>query len=278
MRREWRSWNGARDWAPTCGRRSDCVSRLIRSDWHVHTNLSDCGHVDAAPMAMVRAAQEAGLEAIGITDHVIFEKDKLRPGEARRSLPRELDGLRVYVGCEADMQSPTRSSIDAEFAAGLDYVVMSASHLFEPGVEKCEDTSPTGMVDYIFCLMEGAINCGFADIIPHPFGVPVNPHSWEEMIAEVDGDRWYRLAEMAASAGVAIEFNPRYLKRDPTQAQWLFGIAKEAGCKLALSSDSHHPRDVGCRGEKYASEKEIRATGIEEGDVWRIEDRARARG
>ena len=46
------------------------MSRLIRADWHVHTNLSDCGHIDAAPMAMVIAAQEAGLDAIGLSDHV----------------------------------------------------------------------------------------------------------------------------------------------------------------------------------------------------------------
>jgi len=253
------------------------VSRLIRSDWHVHTNLSDCGHPDAEPMAMVRAAQAAGLEAVGLTDHVIFPEDRARPGKLRQVLPTELNGVRIYIGCEADMQTPTRSTIDPEFAAGLDYVMMSGSHLFEPGVEHPAEMDPKTMADVIFGLTEGAIACGYVDIIVHPFGVPMCPYPWAEIIDQVDRGRWFHTAQMAAQAGVAIEFNPRYLKQGPDQARWLFPMVKEAGCKLSISSDSHHPANVGCRGDRYVGEQELRAMGIEEGDLWSVEDRITAR-
>ena len=253
------------------------LSRLIRADWHVHTNLSDCGHVDAAPMAMVRAAEEAGLEAIGFTDHVYLPEHRARPGRVRELLPRELNGIRIHVGCEADMQTPTRASVEREFAAGLDYVMVSASHLFDPGVERRGRMDAKGMVGLIFELMHGAIESGMVDIIAHPFGVPMCPFEWTELIEQVDGREWLETARRAAEAGMAMELNPRYLKQAPGEARWLFGKVIEAGCKLAVSSDAHHPSNVGCRGLGYATEEEMRAAGVRDDDVWRVEDRVRAR-
>jgi histidinol phosphatase-like PHP family hydrolase len=226
---------------------------------------------------MVRAAQEAGLEAIGITDHIIFPKDRVRPGLVRARLPREMDGLRVYVGCEADMQSASRCSIDAEFAAGLDYVVMAASHLYVGGVELPPQLDPRGMASFIVELMNAAIANGLADIIAHPFGVPECPYAWEELIAAADPDAISRTAETAARAGVAMELNPRYLRQAPEAARWLFRRVLEAGCKLALSSDAHHPSNVGCRGTRYATEEEMRAEGITEDRLWSVEDRVSPR-
>ena len=253
------------------------MSRLIRADWHVHTNLSDCGDIDAAPMAMVIAAQKAGLEAIGFSDHVYLPEHRVRPGRVRQLLPREMDGLRIYVGCEADMQTPTRVSIDEEYAAGLDYVLIAASHLFDPGVERRRQTDVKSMVRWIFDLMNGAIESGIGDVIVHPFGVPMCPHEWAELIEVVDGAEWLATAQAAARAGIAMEFNPRYLKQAPEHARWLFGKVLEAGCKLAVSSDAHHPSQVGCRGERYATEEEMRAVGVGDGDVWRVEGTARQR-
>lgn len=252
------------------------MPRLIRADWHIHSNLSDCGHPEATPEAIVRAAQEAGLEAIGITDHVIFAKDRLRPGLIRRQLPAQVGGLRIWVGCEADMQSATRASIDAEFAAGLDYVIMSASHLFDMGMEQRADLDAKGMVSFVLELMNGAIASGLADIIAHPFGVPECPFAWEELIAAVDQSALSRTTEAAARAGVALEFNPRYLRQSPEATRWLFRRVREAGCKLALSSDAHHPAHIGCRGPRYASEAEIRDLGIKPEDLWSVEHRVSA--
>ena len=249
----------------------------MRADWHVHTNLSDCGHIDAAPMAMVRAAQDAGLEALGFTDHVYLQEHRVRPGRVRALLPRELDGIRIYVGCEADMQTPTRVSIDRELADELDYVMVAASHLFDPGVERRGRMDAKGMVRLIIDFTNGAIESGMADIIAHPFGVPMCPFEWTELIEAVDGSEWSATAQAAARAGVALEFNPRYLKQAPEQAMWLFGKVLEAGCKVTVSSDAHHPSNVGCRGPAYASEEEMRAAGVRDEDVWRIEHQAAGR-
>lgn len=246
---------------------------LCRRDFHVHTHYSDCGQPEATPEAVLNAAREAGLEALGIADHVIFPEDRSRPSMVRQQLPEEADGLRVYVGCEADMQSPTRCTIDPEFAAGLDFVVMSASHLYLPGMELPPDLDPPAMAAFILELTEAAIRTGLADIIAHPFVVPGGPWDFEQLVEAADPSSIDHVAQAAARAGVAMELNPKQLQITPDAARGLYRRLLEAGVKLAINSDAHHPRDVGCRSDGYAGEEEMREVGVTEDCLWRIEDR-----
>ena len=253
------------------------MGRLIRTDFHIHTNLSDCGDSAATFEAVAAAGQEAGLDAIGISDHVIFPGDRERPGIARRALPSEVNGMRVYVGCEADMQAPGRASIEAEFAGQLDYVNMSCSHLYDPGVEREFIDDPASMAAYMVDLMRGAVELGFVDIIAHPLHVPVCRYSLADFVCAVDEEAMRGVAGMAAEAGVAMECNPRFLRANPTAAGRLFRLFVECGCTVAINSDSHHPRGIGCRGPEFATEEELRELGIGEEHLFRMEERVRGR-
>ena len=252
------------------------LQKLVQTDWHIHTALSDCGRAEATPEAIVEAAKAAGLRAIGITDHVIYPEQRERPRLAREQIPSHLEGLEVYVGCEADTFSPTSFSIDRDFAAGLDYVIMSASHLYLPQVQKPGGLSPRTMAELIVRLMLAAINSGLSDIIAHPFGVPESPFPFQAIVGEVRREELLGVGAAAVRAGVAIELNPRYLRQAPDAARWLFGTLLETGVKFAVNSDAHHPDGVGCRGPRYASEEEVRREGITEDRLWSIEDRVSA--
>ncbi len=249
------------------------MNRLIRTDFHIHTFLSDCGEPEATFEAVVVAAQAAELEAIGISDHIYLPRHRERPTIARQALPREINGLRIYVGCEADMQSPTRAAIEAEFAATLDYVLISTSHLFDPGVERNFVNQPKSMASYMLDLMEGAIGLGFCDIIPHPLHVPACGMAFSQFVRAVDETRLRSVAQAAAAAGVAFECNPRFLREDGEAATWLWQLFLECGCTLAINSDSHHPAHIACRGPKFATEEELRAVGISEEHLFKIEER-----
>ena len=251
------------------------MSRLIRTDFHIHTRLSDCGDPAATFEAVVAAGQEAGLDAIGISDHIIFPGDRERPGIARRALPAEVDGMRVYVGAEVNMQSPGRAAVDGEFAAGLDYVNMACSHLYDPGVEREFIDDPVSMAAYMVDLMRGAIELGFVDIIVHPLHVPACRYSLADFVCAADEEAVREVAQMAAEAGVAMECNPRFLRAQPTAAARLFRLFVECGCTVAINSDSHHPRGIGCRGPEFATEEELRALGIGEERLFRMEERVR---
>ncbi len=249
------------------------MSRLVRTDYHIHTYLSGCGDPAATFGAVLQAGLAAELEAIGISDHIFYPRHRERPLIARRELPSEVEGMRVLVGCEADMQSPARASIDAEFAARLDYVMISASHLYDPGVEREFVETPASMAAYMLDLMHGAIRLGYADIIVHPFHVPAHSFSFSNFVAELHEGQVRALARAAAAAGVALECNPKFPKAFPDASRRLFPVLLEEGCKLAVNSDAHHPRGIGCRGPEFATEDELRDIGIDEACLWRIEDR-----
>lgn len=249
------------------------MNKFMRNDFHVHTFLSDCGDPEATFEAVIAAAQEAELEAIGISDHIYLPQHRERPSIARRALPREINGLKVYVGCEADMQSPTRASIDAEFAATLDYVLIATSHLYDPGVERNFINQPKSMASYMLDLMEGAINLGFCDIIPHPLHVPACGMGFGEFVRAVDETRLRSIVQMAVAAGVALECNPRFLREDREAATWLWQLFLDCGGTLAINSDSHHPAHIACRGPQFATEEELREVGISEEHLFRIEER-----
>jgi len=252
------------------------LGRLLRADLHVHTNLSDCAHPEATPEAVVKAAREAGLETVGISDHILVPQDRARPGLARQRLPRQASGMRVYVGCEAEMHSPAEATIDAQFAAQVDFVIISASHLHNIGPEVLHGLGAREMAAFVLDLTKGAVETGYADIIAHPLHVPESPFSFDELVWAADRDDLMSVAEAAARAGVAMECNPRFLRSSPDAAQWLWERFLQAGCKLAIGSDAHHPKDIGYRGPWFATEEELRAAGIREDCLWRIEDRVSA--
>ena len=43
--------------------------KILRADLHIHTVLSPCGDLDMSPVNIVSAAEQKGLDIIGITDH-----------------------------------------------------------------------------------------------------------------------------------------------------------------------------------------------------------------
>ncbi len=249
------------------------MAGLLRRDFHVHTRYSLCGHPEATPEAMVRSAHAAGLEAVGISDHIVGPVNFHQPQLVQEQVPEALGSTRVYVGCEAEMHSPTEASISPQFAEGLDFVVVSASHLhnIEPGL--LHSLGLREMADFMLDLTRGALETGFADVIAHPFHAPMCPFPFARLVEALDDDELTRLANAAAEKGIALECNPRFVRDAPDHAALLFGRFPEAGCKLSIGSDAHHPDHVGCRGHWYATEQELRAVGVTEECLWRIEDK-----
>lgn len=253
---------------------SKILSRLITTDFHIHTNLSDCGDVAATFEAVVQGGIDARLEAIGVSDHIFFPHHTERSVIARGALPKEVDGMKIWVGCEADMEAPTRAAIDAEFASTLDYVMVAASHLYDPAVEQEFIDEPRSMAYYMLELTRGAVELGFVDVITHPLHVPACRYTLEHFVAAADESQMRDVAQTAAACGVALECNPKFVRAYPNASRRLFPLLLEEGCQLAINSDAHHPRGIGCRGPEYATEEELRALGISEECLFLIEDAA----
>jgi len=253
------------------------LDRLLRTDFHIHTNLSDCGAPAATPKAILKAAQAAGLEAVGFSDHVIIPAHRLRPAQLRSQVPTRVGEMRVYVGCEADVISPTELAVDEDFARTLDYVLVAASHLYEPMTfHPIEGMDLPAMAAYTIGAMNLAIDSGLADVVVHPFSVPQGMYTFEQLVAAADPEAISRVGEKAARAGVAVEYSPRRTARYPDTARWLYLRLLETGVKIAISSDAHHPRELGFGESFRAAMDEVLVESLTEDRLWRVEDRVSA--
>ena len=133
----------------------------LRGTFHCHTVASD-GHNSLEEMAA--AAQELGLEYLGIAEHSKssiqahgIDAAKLRAQiSAIRGLNRHLKGFRLFAGVECDILRDGKLDFDDEILAELDFVVASIHSVF--------NLSEVEMTKRVSRAMENP----FVTILAHP--------------------------------------------------------------------------------------------------------------
>src|SRR6266576_3072461 len=212
----------------------------LRGTFHCHTTASD-GHNSIEEMA--EAAQELGLEYLGIADHSRssiqahgIDEAKLRFQIARiRTLNNKLHGLRLFAGMECDILRDGSLDFPNEVLAELDYVVASVHSVF--------NLSETELTRRVIRAMENP----FVTMLAHPTGrlllkrdpYPINipkildaaarTETWIELNAapkRLDLDwRWWPLAKQK---GVKCVINPDAHRTERLQDLWFgIGIARK---------------------------------------------------
>jgi len=128
-------------------------------DLHTHTTAS--GHAYSSVMEMIAWAKKQGVDYLGISDHAPG-----MPGSAYiyhfqnlRVIPREVDGVRVLRGVEANIVD-IHGHIDMndDIMKKLDYVIASMHPPCIPFGSKSDNTK----------AMIGAIKNPYVNIIGHP--------------------------------------------------------------------------------------------------------------
>ena len=201
----------------------------LRGDLHMHTTATD-GRADAETMA--RAARDAGLSYIAITDHSralamangLDERRALEHARAIRALNDRLEGITLLAGIECDIRPDGAMDLADECLAELDIVIASIHSAFTQDEPQ--------MTDRVL----RAIACPWVDVIGHPTG---------RLILKRDGYRldFERIVAAAATAGVALEINSQIdrLDLDEHRAR----LARDRGVKLMIDSDAHSPAALG---------------------------------
>lgn len=210
--------------AAAAGSLPDLVAmESIRGTFHCHTTASD-GRNSLAEMAA--AAQELGLQYLGIADHSrsSVQANGLDAGRLRRqtgdiaALNRGFDGFRVFSGTECDILKDGSLDFPDDVLAELDYVVAS--------------------VHSSFTLGEAAMT----ERIIRAIG---NPHV--TMIGHMTGRLLLRrepyavnipaVLDAAAATGTWIELNADPHRLDLDWRWWR--LAKEKGVKCVINPDAH---------------------------------------
>lgn len=201
----------------------------LRGDLHMHTTATD-GRADAETMA--RAAREAGLQYIAITDHSqslamangLDETAVLAQARAIRDLNARLDGITVLAGIECDIRPDGSMDLADDCLAQLDLVVASVHSALNQDEEQ------------MTARLLRAIECRWVDVIAHPTGRLL-------LKREPSRGNMDRVIAAAADAGVALEINSQVdrLDLDDGHAR----AARDRGVRLLIDSDAHSPAALG---------------------------------
>ena len=177
-------------------------------DLHTHTTFSDG---ELIPSELVRRAEVLGYTAIGITDHVDYTNIEhiLSCLSRIRYLKGVLD-MQVLVGAELTHVPPAKIGPLAAFARklGAEVVVVHGETPVEP---VCPGTNRAAIVARV-------------DILAHPGFITLDE------------------AELACENNVCLEITSRS-GHNITNGH-VVKMAKLAGAKMVVDTDSHAPRDL----------------------------------
>ncbi len=226
----------------------------LRGDVHMHTSASD-GRNSIREMA--EAALNCGYRYIAITDHSkslamtngLDEKRALEQIEQVRAVDRAMEGrIRVFTGIEVDILANGALDLDDEVLAQMEVVIAAVHTRFEQSREE------------MTARVLRAIENPYVRILGHPTGrllLRREPFALDMGM----------LLRRAAELGVAMEQNAAPERLDLNDHD--LRLAKELGCKIVISSDSHDSRNLGKMGYGV---RQLQRAWLEPGDVLNTRD------
>jgi histidinol-phosphatase (PHP family) len=247
----------------------------VLTDYHLHLRSDE---PDTPPERFftpenveryLAAAAAAGVEELGVSEHVYRFRQALELWRHPFWEEQALDDLDAY--CEFVRGTPLKLGIECDFVPGaedrtaelleardFDYVVGSVHFLGERAVdhEGWDVWEGEGDPDEVWRrYFEALARCarsGLFDILAHPDLVKV----WggARPLPELDLRVYYEPAvEAIAETGIAVEVSTAGLRKPAGEiypAPAFAEMCAEAGAVFALSSDAHHPEQVGFRYDR----------------------------
>ncbi|QSR85674.1 DNA polymerase/3'-5' exonuclease PolX [Methylacidimicrobium sp. B4] len=213
---------------------NDRIPRLVewtdlRGTFHCHTTESD-GH--STLDAMAEAAQDLGLEYLGIADHSkssfqaggLDEARVERQQEEIRKRNQTFRGFRLLSGTECDILRDGRLDFSDSVLATFDYVVASVHAGFSGSEEE--------MTRRIIRAMENP----YVTMLGHPTGRLLLMRKAYPVNLE-------KIIDCAAETGTWIELNAQPLRLDLDWRWW--HAARDKGVRCVINPDAHHVRELG---------------------------------
>lgn len=201
----------------------------LRGTFHNHTTASD--GLDSLE-AMAEAAQELGLQYLGIADHSKssfqangLDEVRLRAQiEAIRRLNETFDGgFQVFAGSEVDVLRDGSLDFDDALLGELDYVVASVHNAFQ--------------------LPEAEMTARILRAVEHP-QVTMLGHLTGRLLLqrEAYAVNIESIIEACARTGTWIELNANPWRLDMDWRWWK--LAREKGVKCVINPDAHRCADL----------------------------------
>jgi histidinol-phosphatase (PHP family) len=249
------------------------------ADYHVHSNYSDGRFL----WSMVRAASEAGFDAVGVADHcTVSERDAMRRTRARmgfnldrtyerrREAIASLDDrfdLAVYDAVEMDYDPRDEAAIEAFLTrAGFDYAVGSVHYLdgvnvhFEGHFAPKSDAERRALVDRYVEKLVALVESELFEIAAHPDLLERN----SVFRGLLTSDHYVELAAAFSDSRTVPEINAGRVLDDygdfhPTGE--FLTVLLDHGVDVTLGTDSHAPEELAPRAREL--DRVVEEYGIE---------------
>jgi histidinol-phosphatase (PHP family) len=257
------------------------------TDYHLHLRPDEGGNRPDEWMTeenvdrYLEAAEAAGVEELGVSEHVHRFRDALAIWRHPFWEEQASDDLEAY--CEFVRSGPLRLGIEMDFvpgaedrianlldAHGFDYVVGSVHFVGEVAVDHVgfDAWEVLGDPDRVwrryFETLAEAARSGLFDILAHPDLVKV----WGKGRPSPERDprlHYEPAVEAIAESGIAVEVSTAGLRKPAGEIYPAGPFAEmcvEAGAVFSLSSDAHVPEHVGY--EYGRAVETMRGWGIDE--------------
>jgi len=229
----------------------------IRTDLHMHTTWSD-GTLSVLEMA--RAARDAGLKAVAITDHSLslgvangLSVERLRQQAAEVRAANEALGpdFRVLHGTEMEIRADGALDYPDEVLAELDFVIASLH------------TALSQPREQVTARLLNAIRNPHVDMIAHPTGRLLP----DRVGADLDMDA---VLAAAAATSTILEINAHPARLDLRDSH--VRRAVELGVRIAINTDAHRPGEFDNRRYGVATAQRGWATAADVVNTWPAAD------
>ncbi len=200
----------------------------IRGDLHTHSTYTD-GHNTI--MEMAKAAEKAGYEYHGVSDHSkkvtvangLNEKRLREQMDEIDKLNKRLKKIKILKSIEVDIFEDGSLDLPDSVLKELDYTICAVHSKFGLSGKKQTERVLKAMDNKYF------------NILAHPTGRMINQRAPYEIDME-------KIIKEAKKKNCVIEINshPERLDMDNTYCK----TAVEAGLKIAVNTDSHSTRDL----------------------------------
>jgi HisJ family histidinol phosphate phosphatase len=225
---------------------------MVNYDLHIHTVY--CGHAETMSVeAILRRADELGLETVCIADHIYSPNEASVPAKIRQEAAGYKTNCRILIGAEIDVAGGyCDGRLVCDVPDGLDYCLAGVHYIPGPGnfPRHAADNSlgADELLERWRSTMLGVFGNKKVDALAHPGRMitsALDLDSHFEAMMEVLQD----VAPAAAKNNVLWEINEHDKDKLPEayHDKWykVYQIALDAGVKLIYGSDSHCPDEIG---------------------------------
>lgn len=201
----------------------------LRGTFHCHTNWSDGKN---SLQEMAEAAEELGLEYLGISDHSkssfqangLSEARLLAQIEEIAQLNKKLEDIHLFSGCEVDILKDGRLDYSDDILQQLDFVVASVHN----AMQQPEDE----MTKRVIAAMENP----YVTMLGHPTGRLLLSRAPSAI-------NLGKIIDCAAETGTWIELNCSPYRMDLDWRWW--HRARDKGVKCSINTDAHRIAQLG---------------------------------